>query len=89
VPRITTPPALHRADGGRPVRREKTLNLAVLVVTDGFAVRASGGSMAPGCKDVGPGLAVPRNAAGYHLDGLAACAERLKAARPEFAEETQ
>src|SRR5438874_3261096 len=51
----TTPP---RASV-RPPKME-TLGLTVLVVPDGFSVKARGGNVAPGCSDTGSGLAVPK-----------------------------
>lgn len=66
------------------------LALTVLVVPDGFSLKASGGNVAPGCRDTGPGIAIPKTTAGgYDYAGLRACAAKLKSASPEFAKETQ
>src|SRR5271165_6756869 len=35
-----------------------TLGLTVIVVPEGFSLKARGGNVAPGCSDTGPGLAV-------------------------------
>jgi len=59
------------------------LGLTVIVVGDGIAMKARGGNVAPGCKDVGPGLAIPAR----DMNALATCAERLKNLKPDFADE--
>lgn len=64
------------------------LNLSVLVVADGAAMKTSSGNIAPGCNDIGKGLAVPKIASGHDVAGLAECAKKLKAAKPELASET-
>ena len=78
----TFPP---RAGGaGRPPTTP-TLGLTILVVPDGFSLKARGGNVAPGCNDMGPGLAVPRASGGaYDYAALATCAARLRGAKPEF-----
>jgi biopolymer transport protein TolR len=84
----STPPSL----GGKGVRSEiqsKSLNLSVLVVNDGFSLKASGGNIASGCQSAGPGLAVPKAGGDYDYDLLTACAKRLKDASPDFKDETQ
>jgi biopolymer transport protein TolR len=79
----TTPP---RGSTIRPPTA-RTLGLTVLVVQDGFSLKASGGNVAPGCADSGAGLAVPKRGAEYDYEALKACAVRLKASAPSFAEE--
>ena len=69
----TTPPRR----GVRPPS-EPALGLTVLVVPDGFSLKARGGNVAPGCTDSGVGLAVPKRGADYDYDALKACAVRLK-----------
>ncbi len=81
----TKPP---RAAGRAPAP-SPDLGLTVLVVPDGFSVKARGGNVAPGCQDTGPGIAIPKTAAGYDYAGLRACAAKLKAVAPEFASETE
>src|SRR5271156_4098748 len=51
----TNPP--RSAPGGRPPTT-KTLSLTVLVVPDGFSIKTSNGNVAPGCNDVGSGVAI-------------------------------
>lgn len=64
-----------------------TLDLTVLVVGDGFSLKARGGNVAAGCDDSGVGLAVPKREGVYDYDALRRCATKLKAAAPEFASE--
>jgi biopolymer transport protein TolR len=66
---------------------EPTLGLTVLVVPDGFSVKAKGGNVAPGCTDTGAGLAVPKRGADYDYEALKACAVRLKASAATFADD--
>lgn len=60
--------------------------LTVLVVEGGFSIKARGGNVAPGCNDVGPGLAIPVSAANgtstHDLSALTACLAKLKAEVP-------
>ena len=79
----TTP----RRRGPRPPT-EASLGLAVLVVPDGFSVKAKGGNVATGCTDEGSGLAVPKRGDTYDFEALKACAARLKASSPAFASES-
>jgi len=85
----TQPP---KAGGGGRASNTPTLGLAVLVVGDGFSVKARGGNIAPGCSNeggIGAGLAVPKKNGDYDFEGLKNCAKNLKNAAPEFKEETQ
>ena len=66
---------------------ESSLGLTVLVVPEGFSVKAKGGNVAPGCSDTGGGLAVPKRGAEYDYEALKACAVRLKASAATFADE--
>ena len=82
--------------GGAPVRPpdHPALGLTILIVNDGFAVKARGGNVAPGCQDTGQGLAVGRTSDGkdYDFDGLKKCVTHLKqtftSANPGDDEET-
>jgi len=79
-----------RAAGPRSSVPRGGLGLTVLMVPDGLAIKARGGNVAPGCQDTGPGLAIPKTTAGaYDYAGLRACAAKLKALSPEFADETE
>lgn len=85
----TSPP---KAGGGGRAAEAPTLGLAVLVVGDGFSVKARGGNVAPGCSNdsgIGAGLAVPKNDRGYDFEALKGCACRLKQAATEFQSEMQ
>ncbi len=62
-----------------------TLDLSVIVVNDGFSLKARGGNIATGCADVGSGIAIPKRGDGeYDYDALRACATKLKSSTPEF-----
>jgi biopolymer transport protein TolR len=59
-----------KAPGGA----DKPLGVTIAIVHDGFAIKASGGNVAPGCRDTGTGLAVGKE----DFAGLHACALTLK-----------
>jgi biopolymer transport protein TolR len=80
----TFPP---RAGAGARAPTTPTLGLTVLVVPDGFSMKARGGNVAPGCNDTGPGIAIPKREGDYDFAALKACATKLKNAAPEFKEE--
>lgn len=80
----TFPP---RAGSGARAPTTPTLGLSVLIVPDGFSLKARGGNVAPGCNDTGPGLAIPKKDNDYDYDGLKTCAAKLKGASPEFKDE--
>lgn len=65
----------------------KTLNLTALIVGDGVALKTSKGNIAPGCNDVGKGLAIPKRDGAHDLPALVACAQKLEASDPAFANE--
>jgi biopolymer transport protein TolR len=81
----TFPP---RAGSGARAPTTPTLGLTVLIVPDGFSLKARGGNVAPGCNDQGPGIAIPRKDSDYDYDALKACATKLKGAAVEFKDET-
>src|SRR6478735_10456059 len=60
----TSPPK--RGGGSARAPTAPSLNLTVTIVPEGFSVKARGGNVAPGCNDLGPGLAVNKanNSAG-------------------------
>jgi biopolymer transport protein TolR len=80
----TYPP---RAGSGARAPTTPTLGLTVLVVPDGFSLKARGGNVAPGCNDTGPGIAIPKKEGDYDYEGLKACAIKLKGAAVEFKDE--
>src|SRR6476620_5866252 len=73
----TFPP---RAGSGARAPTTPTLGLTILVVPDGFSLKARGGNVAPGCNDTGPGIAIPKKDGNYDFEGLKACASKLKGA---------
>ena len=80
----TYPP---RAGTGARAPTTPTLGLTILIVPDGFSMKARGGNVAPGCNDTGPGIAIPNKGSDYDYDGLKACAIKLKGAAAEFKDE--
>jgi biopolymer transport protein ExbD len=73
--------------GGRP--EQNTLSLTVIVVPDGYSIKAKGGNVGPGCADMGAGLAVPKKPDGsYDHAKLTECAAKLKNSNEDFADET-
>jgi biopolymer transport protein ExbD len=88
----TFPPKAGGAGARAPTT--PTLGLTILIVPDGFSVKARGGNVAPGCNDTGSGLAVGRttNAEGkqdWDYATLTKCVAKLKASSAEFETETQ
>lgn len=84
----TTPPAA-QGTGVRSTTPQDSLNLTVLIVSDGFSLKSSGGSVATGCASVGSGISIPKKGAAYDFEGLTDCAAKLKGSNPAFADETQ
>ena len=81
-------PALPRAPTTHPTpRATPSLDLLVIIARDGISMKARGGNIAPGCKDVGAGLAIPNKDGARDMAALAACAQRLKNISPDFASE--
>jgi biopolymer transport protein TolR len=82
----TTPP---RAGGGASRKPDQpSLSLTVIVVQEGFSVKARGGNVAPGCNEAGAGLAIPKRENDYDYNALNSCAKRLKGLSPDFKEES-
>lgn len=73
----TTPPA-GRSSGVRSEIQSEALNLTVLIVNDGFTLKASGGNIAPGCSGAGPGITIPKVSGQFDYTALTACATKLK-----------
>jgi biopolymer transport protein ExbD len=67
--------------GGSP--STPTLGLTIIVVPEGFSVKAKGGSIAPGCHDTGMGITVPKVGGDYDYKGLGTCVATVKKEAPE------
>ncbi len=80
----TYPP---RAGSGARAPTTPTLGLTILIVPDGFSLKARGGNVAPGCNDTGPGIAIGKKDGDYDYAALKACVAKLKGAAPEFKDE--
>jgi len=86
--------------GGSNVRPPTTpvLGLTILIVNEGFSVKARGGNVSPGCNDTGPGIAIPakgtvtdesgKSYVDYDYAALTVCANKLKNLSPDFKDET-
>ena len=85
----TTPPASNQGAGVRKQLDNSALNLTVLVVSEGFSLKASGGNIAPGCETVGPGIAVPKRNGQHDFRELNRCVAKLKSSSADFEDETQ
>jgi biopolymer transport protein ExbD len=86
---ITSTPPSSRGNGVRAAAESSSLDLTVIVVNDGFSIKASGGSVAPGCDGVGPGISIPKKGESYDYDGLTQCVQKLKNSNPDFEAESQ
>lgn len=90
----TTPPS-SGGKGPRIVSESKSLNLTLFITNDGISIKAAGGSIAPGCEGVGPGITIPAkgrdNKGQPVLDytAVSKCAKKLKDQSPDFKDETQ
>ncbi len=90
----TTPPS-SGGKGPRIVSESNSLNLTLFITNDGISIKAAGGSIAPGCEGIGPGITIP--AKGRDPDGqpvldysaVTKCAKRLKDQSVDFKDETQ
>lgn len=51
--------------------------LLVLIATQGVSLKGPGGNVAPGCHDIGPGLAIPRTGSTLAYDSIRDCVLRL------------
>jgi biopolymer transport protein TolR len=86
---ITTTPPASKGTGVRANIESAALNLTVIIVNDGFSIKAAGGNVAPGCQDRGSGLAVPKLNGKYDYAALTKCVARLKHSNPDFRDENQ
>ena len=81
----SAPPA--PAPGTRPVDAP-ALNLTLMIVDGGVAIKAAGGAVGTGCTP-GSGVAVPNRDGSYDWRALRSCLTRIKASSPELAQETE
>lgn len=86
---ITSVPPSAKGGTRSAAETKDALNLTVIIVNEGFSMKASGGNIAQGCDGIGAGLAVPKVGDRYDYEKLRACAAKLKASNPAFADETQ
>lgn len=86
---IETNPPPSKSAGVRAATPTESLNLTVLIVNDGFSLKASGGSVGAGCSGIGQGISVAKRGGEFDFAGLTKCADKLKNANPAYAEENQ
>ncbi len=55
----------------------------LFLVEDGISIKTSGGNVAPGCNDVGPGLSIPKRDGAQDHAALGACVRKLKTQFPK------
>jgi biopolymer transport protein ExbD len=80
---VVTPPA--QREGGRG---PDPLNLALVVIDGGVAIKVAGGGIGPGCVP-GEGVAVPKRGADHDWAAVRSCVSRIKDANVDFAHETE
>ncbi len=80
-------PKAGQGGGVKSTVQEESLNLTVIIASDGYVIKGKGASLAPGCEGVGSGITLPRVSASsvesfdskkYDMVGLKKCARRLK-----------
>ena len=92
---IETNPPSSGGKGPRIVTESKSLNLTLFVTNDGISIKAAGGSIAPGCESIGPGITIPSKGSDPNgqptLDykAVTACCKHLKDQAEDFKNETQ
>lgn len=65
------------------MRPPQSLGLTMTVIAEGISLKGRGGNVAPGCTDLGPGLALPKASGAFDLAGLRACVTKLKELTPD------
>lgn len=84
APPSRAPSAAPASSQKLPPCREDGLALTVLVAEDGIGIKGRGGNIAPGCKDVGAGLAISKSRSGtYDFEGLTRCVDYVKHLAPQ------
>ena len=83
----SNPPSIGSGSKVRPPDKP-TLNLSMLIVSDGVSLKASGGAIGPGCEAGGGGITIPKRDGQHDWPALTACVKRLKVASVDFKEET-
>lgn len=78
--------------------QEESLNLTVIVASDGYFIKGRAASVGPGCSGAGAGVTIPRvsatgnesfDAKRYDADGLKKCVRKLKDEVPNADTEQQ
>lgn len=61
----------------RAIYLQDEVGLLVLMATLGVSIKGPGGNIAPGCQDIGPGLAISRVEGKVAFEALRECVARL------------
>jgi biopolymer transport protein ExbD len=85
---VDTFPPKAGGSGARPPTTP-SLGLTVILVGEGFSLKAQGGNVAPGCSGAGPGLAIGKVNGDYDYATLNQCVAKLKNLSTEFKNESQ
>lgn len=83
----SNPPSIG-SGGVTKTATKNALNLSVVIVSEGVALKATGGAIAPGCDGPGGGVTIPKKNAAYDWSSLNACVKKLKDASADFKEES-
>jgi biopolymer transport protein TolR len=83
----SNPPSIGSGSATR-TEQKASLNLTAVVTSEGVALKASGGGIAPGCDGPGGGITVPKKAGAYDWDSLKTCVKKLKDASADFKDES-
>jgi hypothetical protein len=82
---VTEPPNAYRLAPVDP--NAPPLNLSVIVLQTGISIKTGMGNVAPGCRDVGAGVAIPKVDGKLDFEALAACVTSIKTREVRFADE--
>ena len=84
----SNPPSSPTGNATRKPPDKASLNLNVVVTSEGVALKAAGGGIAPGCDGPGGGITIPKKGGVYDWTALNACVKKLKDASVDFKDES-
>ena len=82
----STPPTI--GGSGTRAKEKPSLNLTMLIVSEGVSLKAAGGQIGTGCTGPGGGITIPKKDADYDWVGLKTCVKNLKDQSPDYKDET-
>ena len=83
----SNPPSIGSGGVVKP-NTKNALNLSVIIIGEGVALKAAGGAIAPGCDGPGGGVTIPKKGGAYDWTGLNGCVKKLKDASVDFKDES-